>query len=42
MAWLLDDLGGDSSATIIWACLSFFLTKVISQRFDSATTSANF
>jgi hypothetical protein len=28
-------------ATIIWACLSVFLTKFISQGFDSTTTSAN-
>jgi hypothetical protein len=36
------DKGGDSSATIIWASLSFLPTKTISQGFDSATTSANF
>jgi hypothetical protein len=33
-------MGGDSSAPIICACLSFCLTKVISQVFDSTTTSA--
>jgi hypothetical protein len=36
------DMGGDSSATIICACLSFLRTKTISQGFDSTTTSANF
>jgi hypothetical protein len=35
------DMGGDRSATIIWACLSFFLTKFISKGFDSTTTSPN-
>jgi hypothetical protein len=35
------DMGGDRSATIIWACLSFFLRKVNSQGFDSTTTSPN-
>jgi hypothetical protein len=33
-------MGGDSSATIIWACLYFLRTKTISQVFDSTTTSA--
>jgi Na+/melibiose symporter-like transporter len=33
---------GDMSATIIWACLSFFLAKVNSQGFDSITISPNF
>jgi hypothetical protein len=36
------DMGGDSSATISWACLSFLRTKTISQGFDSTTTLANF
>jgi hypothetical protein len=31
-------MGGDSSATIIWACLSFLRTKTISQGFDSTKT----
>jgi hypothetical protein len=35
---LSTDIGG-GSATIIWACLFFFLTKVNSQGFDSTTTS---
>jgi hypothetical protein len=34
-------MGGDRSATVIWACLSLFLTKFISQGFDSTTTSPN-
>jgi hypothetical protein len=29
-------------ATIIWACLFFFLVKVNSQGIDSTTTSPNF
>jgi hypothetical protein len=36
------DMGGDSSATIIWACLSLLRTKTLSQGFASTTTSANF
>jgi hypothetical protein len=36
------DIGGDRSATIIWACLSFSLNNFISQGFDSTTTSPNF
>jgi hypothetical protein len=36
------DMGGDSSDTIICACLSLLRTKTISQGFDSTTTSANF
>jgi hypothetical protein len=36
------DMGGDSSATISWACLYFLRTKTISQGFDSTTTLANF
>jgi hypothetical protein len=36
------DMGGDISATIIWACLSFLRTKTTSQGFDSTTTLANF
>jgi hypothetical protein len=32
----------DRSATISWACLSFFLAKVNSQGFDSTITSPNF
>jgi hypothetical protein len=32
----------DSSATIIWACLSLLRTKIISQGFASTTTPANF
>jgi hypothetical protein len=39
---LSTDIGGDMSATIIWACLSFFLAKVNSQGFDSTSTSPNF
>ena len=39
---LSTDIGGDRSATIIWACLSFFLAKVNSQGFDSTITSPNF
>jgi hypothetical protein len=38
---LLTDMGGDRPATIIWACLCFFLTKVNLQGFDSITTSPN-
>jgi hypothetical protein len=38
---LSTDIGG-RSATIIWACLSFFLTKVNSQGVDSTTTSPKF
>jgi hypothetical protein len=37
----LRDMGGDISATIIWACLSFLRKKTISQGFDSTTTLAN-
>jgi hypothetical protein len=33
-------MGGDSSVTIIWACLAFLWTIIISQGFDSTTTSA--
>jgi hypothetical protein len=39
---LIIDMGGDRLVTIIWACLSFSLTKFISQGFDSTTTSPNF
>jgi hypothetical protein len=39
---LSTDIGGDMSATIIWAYLSFFLAKVNSQGFDSTATSPNF
>jgi hypothetical protein len=38
---LSTDNGGDISATIIWACLFFFLVKVNSQGIDSTTTSPN-
>jgi hypothetical protein len=34
-------MGSDSSATIIWASLSFLRTKTISQGFDSTTTSSD-
>jgi hypothetical protein len=34
-------MAGDSSVTIIWACLSFFLRKAISPGFDSTTTLPN-
>jgi hypothetical protein len=34
-------MSADMPATIIWACLSFFLAKVISQGFVSTTTSPN-
>jgi hypothetical protein len=36
------DICCDRLATIIWACLSFFLTKFISQGCDSTTTSPRF
>jgi hypothetical protein len=36
------DMGGDSSATTLWACLSLLRKKTISQGFASTTTSANF
>jgi hypothetical protein len=32
----------DWLVTIIWACLSFFLTQFISQGFDTTTTSPSF
>jgi hypothetical protein len=36
------NIGGDRSATIIWACFSFLLRKVNSQGIYSTTTSPNF
>jgi hypothetical protein len=36
------DIGGDRSATIIWACLFFFLKKVSQEGFDSITTAPKF
>jgi hypothetical protein len=35
----MTDIRGDSPATINWACLSFFLTIIISHGFDSTTIS---
>jgi hypothetical protein len=35
-------MGGDRLAAIVWACLSFILTKDSSEGFDSTATLPNF